>query len=292
MTALEKSFEQQIISKYENLPQVDSVIMFTHRDDTSQLIDGFDVLWLVLTNEQAYHGTINHYIKDSRHIQEYWVDHDSLHQWIMEGSNRNIIQWVLQGKIIVDKSSFLMILKEELLLFPKPMKEHRLFVEFSSFLRDYLQCKEYLRVDQILDSYSKILNALHHWARIVIIEHGDHPEITVWKQVRKINPGVYKLYEELTLSQETLKERVELVLLACEFSVMSKMRGCCNLLFRLMETKENWSLHEMQHYFISNQMYGVSKELSLILRKLVKRNMIHEEIITRGGLPEVIYKLK
>ena len=97
-------------------------------------------------------------------------------------------------------------------------------MEFSLFISKFIQSKEYLAEEHYLDAYSNILESLHHWARIVIIEENHYPELTVWRQVRLINPGVDKLYEELTLSSETLRQRVELVILACEFSVMSKMK--------------------------------------------------------------------
>lgn len=126
-------------------------------------------------------------------------------------------------------------MRHRILEFPADLREHKLLVEFSLFLRKYLQSKEYILDEHLLDAYNNILEALHHWARIVIIEDGYHPEITVWRQIRAINPGVYKLYEELTMSKETLKQRVQLVLLACEFSVMSKWKDAARRLFKSSE---------------------------------------------------------
>lgn len=290
MAALKDTFEQEIKTKFISHPDVEGVIMFVHREQTNQLVDGFDVLWLVLTNKQSLQGAIHHYIRDSLHIQEYWIDHDTMHQWILDGKNGNLVQWILQGEIIFDKHSFFQLIREDLLQFPAAMREQRLFIEFSNFLRDYLQAKEYLRQDHVLDAYSHILSALHHWARIVIIENRNHPEVTVWKQVYHINAGVYKLYEELTSSHETLEKRVELVLLACDFSVMSKMKNCCNLLFRLMESKDTWSLQELQEYLAANQLSDISNNLTLLLRKLAKRNHI-QEIKKESDGSSVLYKL-
>jgi hypothetical protein len=129
-----------------------------------------------------------------------------------------------------------------------------------------------------LDAYSNILEALHHWARIVIIEEDNHPELTVWRQVRSINPGVYKLYEELTLSSETIRQRVELVILACDFSVMSKMKNCCKLLLRILEGRKTpWRIDEIQSHI---DLQHLCINVSLLLNKLVNKSLVREVAIT------------
>lgn len=156
------------------------------------------------------------------------------------------------------------------------LREHKLLIEFSKFLRRYLQSKEYILENHSLDAYNNILEALHHWARIVIIEAGIHPEVTVWRQIKSINPGVYKLYEELTMSKETIKQRVQLVLLACEFSVMSKMERCCKRVLDLLSSStEAWSLQELQQ---SEVLSDIKLELPLLLNKLVKKQLAKEVI--------------
>jgi hypothetical protein len=147
-------------------------------------------------------------------------------------------------------------------------------MEFSLFLSKFLQSKEYLADGHYLDAYSNILEALQHWARIVIIEEGNHPELMVWRQVRSINPGVYKLYEELTLSSETLRQRVELVILACDFSVMSKMKSCCKLLLCILERRSTpWRIDEIQSHI---DLQHLRINVSLLLNKLVKKALVRE----------------
>src|SRR5690348_15490534 len=128
-------------------------------------------------------------------------------------------------------------------------KEQQLLVEFSLFHSKFLLTKEYLAAGDGLDAYSKVLEAMHHWAHLAIIEADFLPELTVWRQVHSINPGIYKLYEELILNSETVEKRVELVLLACEFSVMSKIKIYCSLLLRLIESREEaWSTDEIGNH--------------------------------------------
>jgi hypothetical protein len=154
------------------------------------------------------------------------------------------------------------------------IREQKLLSEFSQFVRSYLQAKQDLKDGQVLDAYSNVLSSLHYWAHIALVEEGMHPELTVWEQMRRVNPGIYKLFEELTTSGETLEKRVQLVLLACEFSILNKMESSCALLIRLIESRsESWTPSELlQHPDLS----GLSLELSVLLQKLVNRGCIRE----------------
>ncbi|KMR35055.1 hypothetical protein EY05_14905, partial [Staphylococcus aureus] len=72
---------------------------------------------------------------------------------------------------------------------------------------------------QYLDAYNHVVHALHHLARLAIIENGFHPEITVWNQVKQIEPEIFKLYEELLTSEESIEKRLELLFLASDFLI-------------------------------------------------------------------------
>jgi len=269
--------KDQLMLKFREDPRVISVTAVENPKQLPALTDGFDILLLIITNDLSLNNHIINYIKDELRIQERWVDPSSLEQWIRNGDNRNIIHWLLKGEILLDHNVYLEGLRHKMLEFPVDLREQKLLFEFSFFLRKYLQSKEYLLDEHLLDAYNNILEALHHWARIVIIEAGFHPEITVWKQVRVINPGVYKLYEELTTSKETLKQRVQLVLLACEFSVMSKMERCCKALFSILQQSEQpWGADDLQNH---PQLAEIRVELPLLLNKLARKSLIREVAI-------------
>ncbi len=70
---------------------------------------------------------------------------------------------------------------------------------------------------QYLDAYNHVIHSLHHLGRLSVIEKGFHPEVTVWNQVKHIEPEIYKLYEELITSEETLDKRLELLFLVSDF---------------------------------------------------------------------------
>ncbi|MEW9701347.1 nucleotidyltransferase-like protein [Paenibacillus sp. SI8] len=265
---------EQLLLKFRNDQRVISIMVVDNPKQLPVLTDGFDTLLLIITNDQSLNNHTSNYIRDDSRIQERWADPSSLEEWIRHGVNRNIIHWLLKGEILLDQNTYLEGLRHRMLEFPIDLREHKLLIEFSHFLRKYLQSKEYILDEHLLDAYNNILEALHHWARIVIIEDGYHPEITVWRQIRAINPGVYKLYEELTTSKETLKQRVQLVLLACEFSVMSKMERCCEALIHILaESDHPMSADELQQH---SQLLEVKVELPLLLNKLVKKGLIKE----------------
>jgi hypothetical protein len=263
--------------KWSGHPTVTSVLAVTTQSRFTPLVDGFDVLLLVVTTDEKFNQYTTHYIKDNTSIQERWVTSDGLDRWVVAGENRSIIQWILQGQIWIDHEGYLEKMKHNLLLFPIEMREQKLFIEFSLFLKTYLQSKHYLKEGHLLDAYSNILEALVHWARIAIIESGIHPEVTLWKQLEQINPGIYKLMEELAETSETLEQRVQLVLLACEFHVMSKMQDCCTLLIKVLRSrKEPFSPYELMQHSLLQPLHT---DLATVLKKLVKRGLIQEAYI-------------
>ncbi len=267
-------------ARYRNNEKVKSAIAVENTSRSYPFMNGFDLLFLVVSDAAEHIDFISHYIKDNFRIQERTVSPIVLERWIMTGENRNIMNGLLQGEIVLDRDAYLERLRDRLSEFPDEMRERKLLAEFSMFLRSYLHSRQYLQEKQMLDAYSSILEALHHWARIVIIEEGMHPETPVWNQVRKINPGVYKLYEELTMSRETLEQRIQLVLLACEFSAMSKMKNCCAVILRILGSREQpWSMNELTSH---PELHGLHVELALILQKMVKKSLIKEAAVPVG----------
>jgi hypothetical protein len=270
--------KQFLLSKYQDHNGITSMIVYHNNTPFPSHTDAYDLLVVIVVENENTSGSLFHYIKEGCRIQERWISPIDLEFWLLSGENRNIIYWILQGEILLDRNVYLESLRHKLLEFQYLLKEQKLLMEFSLFLSKFIQSKEYLAEEHFLDAYSNILEALHHWAHIVIIEEGIHPELTVWRQVRLINPGVYKLYEELTLSSETLRQRVELVILACEFSVMSKMKSCCALLLRIIEKREApLCIEEIRSH---TDLQDVHINLSLLLNKLVTKSLIREVAVS------------
>lgn len=206
-------------------------------------------------------------------------------------SRYNVMDWLMSGEIIWDHNHYLEEMKQCIIKFPDKLRNQRKLCEFSGYLESLYQAKRNLAEGNELDAYSQILISIHHWAHIVLIEEGIHPELTVWKQLRKVHPGVYKLYEELIASPETIKQRVELVILACEFTVMSKMKQCCEYLLDIMQEREEpWSINDLEQH---PELQFIVDDISLVIQKLVQGHHVKEvAVINNESLDNNIMELQ
>lgn len=239
------------------------------------LINGLDFLAIIVKNNTTLDDGVEHVQIAGERVLVHRIDSARLEELLYScGKNRNIVSWLVHGEVLLDQNEYIHNLREKLLVFPHSMREQKQLSEFSGFLRAYLQAKQNILDGNLLDAHSYVMSALHYWAHIVLIEEGRHPELTVWKQMRRVHPGIYKLYEELTASPESLEQRVQLVMLACEFAVMNKMKECCSLLLEIIASRvEPWSILELQSH---PAICVLDIDLSLVIQNLVKRAYIRE----------------
>ncbi|WP_426253647.1 nucleotidyltransferase-like protein [Paenibacillus pabuli] len=252
-------------------------IAYSHPGDRfhGSLIQDFELLVLVVHNtDHQISSKVGHYKYGDFRYQMIYVSRNELQHSVITGDSNNILQCLIEGEIIWEADSALSNLREELSVFGSTLREQKLLHEFASFLRMYVEAKRYIQEGHVVDAYYNVLEALGNWARIVLIEQGIYPDHAVWTHVQSLDRALWKLYQELTVSSETLEQRVELVLLACEFSVMSKMSDCSGLLLRVLGSRrEPWSMDELVHH---SQLRFVREDLPLILRKLVFRSIVKE----------------
>lgn len=268
-------------------PEICGAMTVSNPDRFSPLVDGFDQLNLIVTTLEQPVNETKHFLSDEgQSIQERWIDRKSLGKWILVGQDRRIIQWLLNGEIVMERFDYLSQVRKELLSFSNHFKAKKLFIEFNLFLSKFLHSKEYLHDGHFMDAYSNTLVALHHWARLVIIEEGYLPELTVWNQVKTIHPAVYKLYDELVQGNEELSQRIELVLLASEFSVMTKMPQSCAFLIDIIRSRpEGWTIQDLMNH---PDIVELKLDISLVLNKLVNRSLIKEAAVSSAdweGIP-------
>jgi len=270
-----------LTERYELDDRIVSLLSFANDNRSDPLMSGFDIMLLLVTDEDAVSESISHYIKEDVRIQERRVSAKRLEQWLFDDDRRVVIEWLLKGEIWIDRTGYLRSLRDRLVQFDQELRDRKLLKEFAKFLRTYSQSKEYLNQNYLLDAYTNILTALHHWARIAVIESGAHPEVIVWQQVYQINPGVYKLYDELTHSDETLEQRIQLLVLACEFAIVSKMKDCCALLLRILGSRSQpWSVSELQEH---PQIKHLDIDLSPVLKKLVAKSLVKEIAVAQDA---------
>lgn len=245
------------------------------------LVQDFELLVLVVHNDDQLKSTVGHYRYGDLRYQMIYASRHELQSSVVTGNHNNLTQCLIEGEIIWEADSTLSDLREELSAFGTELREQKLLHEFTSFLRMYVEAKRHIQEGHVVDAYYNVLEALGNWARIVLIEQGIYPDHAVWTHVQNLDRALWKLYQELTVSSETLEQRVELVLLACEFSVMSKMSECSELLLRVLRSrKEPWSMNELVHH---PQLRFVREDLPLVIRKLVFRSIVKES----AGWPSI-----
>jgi hypothetical protein len=273
---------------FQDIPDLIGVMLIDNPYRYNPLIDGLDLLLLaVAERSDGRERSVRHVRAEGKRVQIRTISAALLDEWIAGVENRSIIPWIVRGEILMDRDGYLEKVRQRVIEFPEELRRKKLAAEFSAFLRTFLHAKQDLNDGNILDAHSNVLAALHHWAHISLIEDGVHPELTVWSQMKRYNPGIYKLYEELTTSLESLEKRVQLVLLACEFHVMSKMKSCCSLLLDIIESREEpWSVGELM---ARPELKSVRLDLSLLLRKLVTRGLIREvAVLPLKGDPDAL----
>ncbi|WP_276357776.1 nucleotidyltransferase-like protein [Cohnella caldifontis] len=253
------------------------------------MIDGTDRLVLVVRDRVLPGEEIEQWMLGDLRVRVRRVTLDTLERWVI-GGDRDGVQWLVQGEVLSDEMGRLAELRNRLEEWPDLLREQKLLCEFSRFMLTYSHAKRNLQQGQVLDAYSNVLASLHHWAHISLVEQGMLPELTVWEQMRRVNPGIYKLYEELTTSPETLEKRVQLVVLACEFSVLTKMRTSCALLVHVLASRETpWTVAELQQ---EDRLRELPIDFSLLMQKLVQRGLVREVAKAARGQGAVKLELR
>ncbi|MGF7048365.1 hypothetical protein J2T13_002872 [Paenibacillus sp. DS2015] len=248
----------------------------------SALLYDFKYQILAVHEPSDKHSRIEHSIINESRCEILHTNLTELRQRLIAGDTEDVVKYLLEGDILLDSEGDLMKLRLEFQSFEQQLRDQKMFLEFSRFLWLYVEAKRYMEERRIMDAYHSVMESLHHWARIELIERGILPRTYVWEQVKGLNSAVHKLYEELTVSRETVEQRIELVLLGCEFSVMSKMAQCSDLLLRILSSRvQAWSIEDLIHH---PELLSVSTELPLVLRKLVYHNLVKEVIVENRGI--------
>ncbi|WP_226035318.1 nucleotidyltransferase-like protein [Aquibacillus saliphilus] len=262
-------------------PNTLGVLIIGKKKPISPVTDNFDVILLVIVKEAKQSWYVKHYEFDGKTAAMHIVDTKLLNHWIDTSTFPRAVEWVIDGKTIFDRNEFVANLKGELRNFPQVKRESKLAMEFSKLTRSCSESKDLYESAQYLDAYSKVIRSLHYLARLAIIEKGYHPEVIVWNQVKRIDPEVYKLYEELIKSDEDLKKRIELMLIAMEFALSSRSKVCAKHLIDIIETKEEaWSFGELK---VHPEVESYALNLSSMIEYLTEKEILEVvQVETKG----------
>ena len=229
-----RSIYQERASEAETL----GVILVEKREEGDPITDTFDAILLIITTDEETPVYTKHYTSDSGIAAMHVISENQLQKWLLIGSQRKVVDWLFYGKIYFDRNEYVEELKRELEEYPFYGRKIKMGLELSKLVRAYIEGKTFFEHENYLDAYNHVVNSLHYLARLAVIEKGISPEVTVWSQVKKIDPAIYKLYEELILSEEPLKKRLELLFLASEFFIHNRTAAGAQHILEVMSTKE------------------------------------------------------
>jgi len=234
--------------------------------------DYFDVVLFVILADSKPEWETKHYEYNGYKVAMHLVNTVQLNDWLLNSSNRRVVDWLMNGKVIFDRNEYMKQFRQQLMEFPIKERQIKIGVEFSKLIRRFTDGKSLYYEGHYLDSYNQIVHALHHLARLSVIEHGFYPEVTVWQQVKKIEPEIHKLYSELVSGNEPIDKKLELLLIANEFELMTKTKLGSAHLLNLMKTKEtSWTIQELKDQLA---IHDYSLDLSILLEYLVQKGYV------------------
>lgn len=256
------------------------VLMIEKTHHALPTTDTFDAVLLMIVKDAEQSVFIKHYSYGEKKAALHIVTEKKLNNWILLGSNKRVFDWLYNGKVLFDRNEYLAKLKEELKEFPFYGRKLKMGLEFAKLIRRYMDGKAFFENQHYLDAYNHVIHSLHHLARLSVIENGFHPEVTVWNQVKQIEPEIYKLYVELVNSDETMEKRLELLFLASEFLIHSRTKVGINHLLDVLLEKEYWTFNEMLTH---NELVEYSVDLGMLLEYLIDRGFINVKNIETKG---------
>lgn len=247
------------------------VLLVEKRKEEDPNIDMFDAILLVITSDETTPIYTKHYTTSAGNAAMHVISDQQLKKWLLLGSKRKVVDWLFSGTVYFDRNEYIENMKRALTEYPYYGQKIKMGLELSRLVRAYMEGKKFYEQENYLDAYNHIVNSLHHLARLTVIEKGLFPEVKVWNQVKKIDPAIYKLYEELVMSEEPLKQRLELLFLASEFFIHNRTTIGAKHILEVMETRERWEIQDM-HEHEELKLYSV--ELEVFVEYLIKKGFI------------------
>ena len=231
----------------------------------------FDTIFLVIAKETEKSSFVKHYLYQNKKAALYIVDEEQLNEWLLLGTNPKIIDWLYNGKIVFDRNDYIYHLKEEWREFPLHGRKLKMAIEFSKAIRSYKDGKTFFHNRHYMDAYHHIARSLYHLACLAIVEKGFRPGLTIWDQVKQLKPEIYKLYEELLTSDESIEKRLELLFLASEFLIHSHTESGVSHFLDVLSKKDYWSINDLLNH---PQIKYYALDLEVLLEYLIDKNVV------------------
>lgn len=272
-------------------PDTIGIISIEKREEVSPITDTFDSILLIVALEAEQPIFTKHYSYDDKKAAMHIVTEKQLRKWLLVGTNPKLVDWILNGRVVFDRNEYIENLKKELDDFPLNSRKVRMGIEFAKLSRRYMEGKVFFEQLNYLDAYNHIVDSLHHLARLAVFENGMHPEVMVWKQVKQLDPAIYKLYDELISSKESLEKRLELLFLASEFLIHSRTKNGAQHILEVLSTKEFWTIQEIHE---QEELKKYSVDLEVFIEFLVDKGfiLIEKQTTKSNEIMHRCYKVK
>lgn len=257
-------------------PNTLGAILVEKTDDISPTTDNIDSILLILVADAEVSVFTKHYTYSNHNAAMHTVTEKQLRKWMLLGTNKKVINWLKQGRVLFDRNEYVYNLRKEMKNNPEYGRANKMGIEFAKTLRRFQESKVSFDQKDYYDAYFQMMETLNHLARLSIIEAGYYPELKVWEQVRLYDHEVYRLYEEFILSNETLQKKLELAFLATEFLVNSSIEESSKHLLTIMRTAEKWSIQELHEH---EEIRDYSINLEVFIEYLIDKGYIDIERI-------------
>ncbi|MFZ2463978.1 MAG: nucleotidyltransferase-like protein [Caldibacillus thermoamylovorans] len=266
------NFVRTLYQERASQPSTLGVLLIENTDQLLATTDTFDLIIFIISTDEEKDLYLKHYYYEEKKLALYMVNNKKLNEWLVAGSNRRIYDWLLNGKILFDRNDFVHQLIQDLKDFPFHERKLKIGLEFAKLIRRYTDGKKLYEQEHLFDAYNHVIHSLHHLARLSLIEKGFQPEVTVWDQVKSIEPEIYKVYEELINSGEPLKKRLDLLFLASEFFIHMRTDLGSSHLLEVLDKKLKWSIQDIVE---EEELKLYSIDIFALLEYLVDKGFLH-----------------
>lgn len=273
-----------IYQERASFPDTLGVLLVSKRWEGDPLTDTFDEILLIISSSNTIPIQTKHYTDGEEKAALHIISEKQLKKWLLLGTKRKVVDWLFYGKVFFDRNEYIEDLKTELQEHPFFGRDLKMGIELAKLVRRYMEGKTFFEQHHYMDAYHHAVQSLHHLARLSVIEKGILPEVTVWSQVKKIDPSIYKLYEELIMSDEPIEKRLELMFLASEFFIHNRTEYGVHHILKVMSQKETWTIQEL-HEHEELSMYSV--DLEMLIEFLIEKNII--KVLSIDSKNEFLY---
>jgi hypothetical protein len=252
-------------------------------------VEPVDLLVLVFSNGVCSPEKTAIHLYQSWRIKTVWISLSEAFTSIIADERPQLVEWICNGDIVYDPDQKIEELTAFVRHFPADYRLKKMCIELCRLLDGYQLSRWHLKAGEEMDAYYFVQEMLRRWGRLAVMESGELPRQDLWSQVRRLQPGVHKWYQELASGGESPQQRIQLVLMAVEYAVFSRLEWYGQyVLDMLHKQKGMWSLQELNEQFNSG---GVFVDLSLLVEEMVKRSLVEEITVQQEIMTEQRYRL-